>query len=81
MDGWDLFLLFLKLVVVLFSKLGLERRNLAELRKVLPDFERTVSLFPVLTQNYPEISPKRVFCGEIFGHVSFTRSVLQRVRG
>lgn len=66
MDGWDLFLLFLKLVVVLFSKLGLERWNLAELRKVLPDFERTVSLLPVLTQNYPKNSPKRVPCGGDF---------------
>ena len=48
-DGCFLILFFLKLVVVLFSKLGLERRNLAELRKVLPDFERTVSLCTVLT--------------------------------
>ena len=51
------------------------------LADLLCKFGRTVSLLPVLTQNYPKNSPKRVFCVEIFGHVSFSRSVLQGVRG
>lgn len=42
---------------------------------------RTVSLLPVLTRNYPKNSLKRVFCVEIYGHVSFSRSVLPLKRG
>lgn len=51
------------------------------LADLLCKFGRTVSLLPVLTQNYPKNSPKRVFCVEIYGHVSFSRSVLPLKRG
>ena len=51
------------------------------LADLLCKFGRTVSLLPVLTRNYPKNSPKRVFCVEIFGHVSFSRSVLPLKRG
>lgn len=51
------------------------------LADLLCKFGRTVSLLPVLTRNYPKNSPKRVFCVEIYGHVSFSRSVLPLKRG
>lgn len=53
---------FLKLPVILFSKLELVRWNLAESRKVFPNFERAVSLVFVLTQNCSRIFSRRVLC-------------------
>ena len=51
------------------------------LADLLCKFGRTVSLLPILTRNYPKNSPKRDFCVEIFGHVSFPRSVFPLKRG
>lgn len=54
---------------------------MGKLADLLCKFGRTVSLLPVLTQNCPKNFPKRVFCVEIFGHLSFSRSVLPLKRG
>lgn len=48
---------------------------------LLCKFGRTVSLLPVLTRNYLKKLPETSFCGEIFGHVLFSRSVLPLKRG